>query len=72
MTKKTEIAQIIKFYTKKDRLMISFYIAVHLDILPVKDICLLEIKIYKTSLENTGGGVGFSGHHLGIAPDIAG
>ena len=72
MTKKTEIAQVIKFYTKKGRIDdLVLYCCTSGYPVSEKDICLLEIKYLQKLMENTEGGVGFSGHHLGIAPDIA-
>ncbi len=37
----------------------------------VEDICLLEIDRLRVSYGAEVGAIGFSGHHLGIAPDIA-
>ena len=72
MTKKEEIAKIINFYTKKSRINdLVLYCCTSGYPVSEKDICLLEIKNLQKLMENTEGGVGFSGHHLGIAPDIA-
>lgn len=38
---------------------------------PFKDVCLLEIRRLKEKYENRVKSIGFSGHHLGIAIDIA-
>ncbi|MBP5556996.1 MAG: N-acetylneuraminate synthase family protein [Bacteroidales bacterium] len=38
---------------------------------PFKDVCLLEIQRLKEKYENRVKSIGFSGHHLGIAIDIA-
>ena len=38
---------------------------------PFKDVCLLEINRLRESYENRIKGIGFSGHHLGIAVDVA-
>ncbi len=38
---------------------------------PVEDVCLLEICNIKNRYANRVKGIGFSGHHLGIAVDIA-
>ena len=38
---------------------------------PFKDVCLLEINRMRESYENRVKAIGFSGHHLGIAVDIA-
>ena len=72
MTKKTEITQIINFYKKKSRINdLVLYCCTSGYPISENDICLLEIKNLQKLMENTEGGVGFSGHHLGIAPDIA-
>ena len=72
MTKKEEIAEIINFYTKKSRINdLVLYCCTSGYPVSEKDICLLEIKNLQKLMENTEGRVGFSGHHLGIAPDIA-
>ena len=72
MTKKKEIAEIINFYKKKSRINdLVLYCCTSGYPISEKDICLLEIKYLQKLMENTEGGVGFSGHHLGIAPDIA-
>ena len=72
MTKKKEIAEIINFYKKKSRIDdLVLYCCTSGYPISEKDICLLEIKNLQKLMENTEGGVGFSGHHLGIAPDIA-
>ena len=72
MTKKKEIAEIVNFYKKKSRINdLVLYCCTSGYPISEKDICLLEIKNLQKLMENTEGGVGFSGHHLGIAPDIA-
>lgn len=38
---------------------------------PFKDVCLLEINRLRENYENRVKGIGFSGHHLGIAVDVA-
>ena len=38
---------------------------------PFKDVCLLEINRLKEAYEERVKAIGFSGHHLGIAVDIA-
>ncbi len=38
---------------------------------PFQDICLLEIKRMRQKYENRVKAIGFSGHHLGIAVDVA-
>lgn len=72
MTTREEEEAIIKFFVDKGR---------HKDLViysctsgyPVdfKDVCLLEIKRLKEGYGHTVKEIGFSGHHLGIAIDIA-
>lgn len=38
---------------------------------PFRDVCLLEIKRMREAYENRVKAIGFSGHHLGIAVDVA-
>lgn len=38
---------------------------------PFKDVCLLEINRMRTAYEDRVKAIGFSGHHLGIAVDVA-
>ena len=38
---------------------------------PFEDICLREIQRLTSTFGDTVGGIGFSGHHLGIAVDVA-
>lgn len=38
---------------------------------PFKDVCLLEIKRLRDTFQNRVKAIGFSGHHLGIAVDVA-
>ena len=39
--------------------------------MPFKDVCLLEITRMRKAYENRVKAIGFSGHHLGVAVDIA-
>lgn len=71
MTKINEIEAIYSFFKKNNRLSdIVFYACTSGYPVPFNDICLLEILNLKNGL-NLKSGIGFSGHHLGIAPDIA-
>ena len=38
---------------------------------PAKDVCLMEIQRLRQTYGNKVKGIGFSGHHLGIAIDVA-
>ena len=73
MTTKDEIEEIIKFFEEKkqakSRLVI--YSCTSGYPVPAKDVSLLEIKYLYEKYENRIYEVGFSGHHLGIALDIA-
>ncbi len=73
MTTKNEIDAIIelfdKDFSKKSRLVI--YNCTSGYPVPFKDICLLEINELKNKYANKVKSLGFSGHHLGIAIDIA-
>lgn len=72
MTSRTEIDKIFNFFKKKNRIKDLVFYACTSDY-PVENdkICLLEIdylnKKYKKKIDS----IAFSGHHLGIAVDIA-
>lgn len=72
MTKKNEIEKILKFFKKKKRskdLIIYHCCSAY----PAKfeDLNLLNIQIYNKKYKNFLSEVAYSGHHLGIAADIA-
>ena len=72
MTSMKEIESIVKFYEKYNRLeSLVIYSCTSGYPVPAEDLCLLEIdklmKIYGARIDS----YGFSGHHNGIAPDIA-
>ena len=72
MTTKNEEDEIISFFEKKDqadRLIVYSCISGY----PVsfEDICMLEIDRIKKKFSHRVKAIGFSGHHLGIAVDIA-
>lgn len=73
MTNKLEEEKIISIFEKnnscKDRLVI--YSCTSGYPVPFKDICLLEINRLKEEFGKRVKNIGFSGHHLGIAVDIA-
>lgn len=73
MTTKDEIESIVAFFEEtdaaKDRLVI--YNCTSGYPVPFKDVCLLEILTLKEAYESRVKQIGFSGHHLGIAIDLA-
>ncbi|MEM9077483.1 MAG: N-acetylneuraminate synthase family protein [Bacteroidota bacterium] len=73
MTNRGEEKQIVEFFEKtnqaKDRLII--YSCTSGYPVPFKDVCLLEITRIKDEYKHRVKGIGFSGHHLGIAIDNA-
>ena len=72
MTTELELKQIVDFYKTKKRIDdLVIYCCTSGYPVDVKDICLLEIKKLKEATFGTKAEVGFSGHHLGISPDIA-
>lgn len=72
MTFKKEIDEIINLFSNKGRLKdLILYHCISGYPIDFKDVCLLEIaKLYK-NYGNLIKGIGFSGHHKGIAIDIA-
>lgn len=72
MTTQTEERQIIDFFKEKDRAKdLVIYACTSGYPVPFEDICLKEIVRIKEAYGNEVKGIGFSGHHLGIAVDIA-
>jgi N-acetylneuraminate synthase len=73
MTLQEEEEQVVKFFEEtgvaKSRLVI--YSCTSGYPVPFKDICLLEINRLYSTFGNRVKEIGFSGHHLGIAMDIA-
>ncbi|WP_109829797.1 N-acetylneuraminate synthase family protein [Reichenbachiella versicolor] len=73
MTTKDEIDDIISFFdqkeTAKERLVI--YNCTSGYPVPFEDICLLDILTFYEKYGNKVKNIGFSGHHLGIAVDVA-
>lgn len=73
MTTQAEEEVVVKFFEEtgaaKDRLVI--YSCTSGYPVPFKDICLLEINRLYKSFGNRVKEIGFSGHHLGIAMDVA-
>jgi len=73
MTTKEEVEEIISFFEKtnqaKRRLLI--YSCTSGYPVPAKDVALLEINWLYENFEDRVNEIGFSGHHLGVALDIA-
>jgi sialic acid synthase len=74
MTTNNEIEEAIKFFEEKDaaRSRVVLYSCTSAYPVPFENICLLEITRLKEKYANRIKSIGFSGHHLGIAVDIAG
>ena len=72
MTTKAEEKDIIRFFEERDRAKdLVVYSCTSGYPVPVEDICLNEIIRLKNSFGDRVKAIGFSGHHLGIASDIA-
>jgi N-acetylneuraminate synthase len=72
MTTKDEENKIVDFFKVKDRAKdLVIYACTSGYPVPFEDICLLEIKRLRETFGSEVKSVGFSGHHLGIAADIA-
>ena len=72
MTTKTEEEQIVQIFESKGRNKdLVIYSCTSGYPVPFEDICLLEITRLRKNYENRVKAIGFSGHHLGIAIDMA-
>jgi N-acetylneuraminate synthase len=72
MTTKAEEDQIVSFFEQKRRSKdLLLYACTSGYPVGFDELCLLEITRLKEKFGDRVGGVGFSGHHLGIAADIA-
>jgi N-acetylneuraminate synthase len=72
MTNREEEKKIVDFFISRGRNKdLVLYSCTSGYPVPFEDICLLEIKRLKESYSGVVDAVGFSGHHLGIAADIA-
>lgn len=72
MTTKNELDNIVKFFIDKKRNKdLILYICTSGYPVPFEDLCLLEINKLRDKYGNIVDEIGFSGHHLGIAADIA-
>ena len=68
MTSQEEIETLVKFFESKD---VVLYACTSGYPVPFEDVCLLEITRLKELYGNRVKEIGFSGHHLGIAVDVA-
>lgn len=72
MTTRDEEEQIVSLFEKYDRAKdLVLYNCTSGYPVPFKDVCLLEITRMREMYESRVKAIGFSGHHLGIAIDIA-
>lgn len=72
MTSKEEEKRIVDFFKEKDRAKdLVIYACTSGYPVPFEDICLNEITRLKNTFGKEVKGIGFSGHHLGIAVDVA-
>ena len=72
MTSKEEEKRIVDFFKEKNRAKdLVIYACTSGYPVPFEDICLNEITRLKETFGKEVKGIGFSGHHLGIAVDIA-
>lgn len=72
MTSKTEEEQIVKFFEECHRSRdLVLYSCTSGYPVPFEDVCLLELKRLREQYGGRVKGIGFSGHHLGIAVDAA-
>lgn len=72
MTTHAEEEQIVELFEKSSRAKdLVLYNCTSGYPVPFKDICLLEINRMRAQYEHRVKAIGFSGHHLGIAVDVA-
>lgn len=72
MSTGAEIAALVDFYEERGRAKdLVVYSCTSGYPVAFEDICLFEIKTLMQKFGNRVGGIGFSGHHLGIAADVA-
>ena len=72
MTTREEEERVVSFFEEADRGRdLLIYACTSGYPVPFEDICLYEILRLKESFRERVGGIGFSGHHLGIAADVA-
>ncbi len=72
MTNRVEERELVDFFVKKNRAkeLVLFSCTSGYPV-PFEDVCLLEITRLKQEYGNIVKEIGFSGHHLGIAVDVA-
>lgn len=72
MTTPDEIEQLVQFFERKGRAQdLVLYNCTSGYPVPFEDICLLDIITLKEKYQSRIKQIGFSGHHLGIAADVA-
>ena len=72
MTTKDEELKIVNFFEENNQAKkLVLYACTSGYPVPFKDVCMLEIVRIKDTFQNQVKDIGFSGHHLGIAIDIA-
>lgn len=72
MTTKKEIEELVNFFVKNERNKdLVLYNCTSGYPVPFEDVCLLDINLLLASYKNKVKHIGFSGHHLGIAVDVA-
>ena len=72
MTTPEEVEQIVSFFEEKGRNQdLVIYNCTSGYPVPMEDVCLLEIEKLREKYEGRVKGIAFSGHHLGIAVDVA-
>lgn len=72
MTTKDETEDLVNFFIEKGRNQdLVLYNCTSGYPVPFEDVCLLDINLLKQKYANKVKSVGFSGHHLGIAVDVA-
>jgi N-acetylneuraminate synthase len=73
MTTRAEEEEIVKFFeeTNQSKSRLVIYSCTSGYPVPFKDVCLLEINRLYQSFDQRVKEIGFSGHHLGIALDVA-
>ncbi|KAF2510814.1 N-acetylneuraminate synthase [Flavobacterium zhairuonense] len=72
MTTKSETDDLVNFFVEKNRNQdLVLYNCTSGYPVPFEDVCLLDINLLKAKYEENVKHIGFSGHHLGIAVDVA-
>jgi sialic acid synthase len=72
MTTKNETGNLVQFFVDRERNMdLVLYNCTSGYPVPFEDVCLLDINLLQEKYSHKVKHIGFSGHHLGIAVDIA-